>query len=101
LTNIQKLNIDNSLQGLWTRTTGYNRRLAKKRVQCLNEALCFVSSSVLADSLVLRNPLLRQAPKRCVQCYKRHDGATKKKHIDSQNIFGKAQKRTSLTLNGL
>ena len=24
--------------------TGYNRRLAKKRVQCLNEALYFVSS---------------------------------------------------------
>jgi len=46
------------------RKTAYNRRLAKKRVQCLNEALCFVSSSVLADSLVLRNPLLRQAPKR-------------------------------------
>jgi hypothetical protein len=42
----------------------HNRRLAKKRVQCLSEALCFVSSSVLADSLVLRNPLLRQAPKR-------------------------------------
>ena len=41
-----------------------NRRLAKKRVQCLNEALCFVSSSVVADSLELRNPLLRQAPKR-------------------------------------
>ena len=38
--------------------------MAKKRVQCLNEVLCFVSSSVLADSLVLRNPLLRQAPKR-------------------------------------
>jgi hypothetical protein len=46
------------------RTTTGNRRLAKKRVQCLNEALCFVSSSVLADSLVLRNPLLRQAPNR-------------------------------------
>ena len=44
-----------------------NRRLAKKRVQCLNEALCFVSSSVLADSLVLRNQLLRQVPNRCVQ----------------------------------
>jgi len=41
-----------------------NRRLAKKRVQCLNEALCFASSSVLAGSFVLRNPLLRQAPKR-------------------------------------
>jgi len=44
--------------------TSANRRLAKKRVQRFNEALCFVSSSVLADSLVLRNPLLRQAPKR-------------------------------------
>jgi hypothetical protein len=41
-----------------------NRRLAKKRVQCLNEVLCFVSSSVLADNLVIRNPLLRQAPNR-------------------------------------
>jgi hypothetical protein len=49
------------------RTTTANRRLAKKRVQCLNEVLCFVSSLVLADSLELRNPLLRQAPKRCRQ----------------------------------
>jgi hypothetical protein len=49
---------------LKTKSTTANRRLAKKRVQWLNEALCFVSSSVLADSLVLRNPLLRQAPKR-------------------------------------
>jgi hypothetical protein len=47
-----------------TEKTAYNRRLAKKQVQCLNEALCFVSSSMLADSLVLRNPLLRKAPKR-------------------------------------
>ena len=38
--------------------------MAKKRVQCLNGALCFVSSSVLADNFVLRNPLLRQAPNR-------------------------------------
>jgi hypothetical protein len=42
----------------------HNRRLAKKRVQCLNEALFFVSSSVLSDSLVLRNTLLRQAQNR-------------------------------------
>jgi hypothetical protein len=41
-----------------------NRRLAKKRVHCLNEALYFVSSIMLADSLVLRNPHLRQAPNR-------------------------------------
>ncbi len=54
-----------------------NRRLAKKRVQCLNEALCFVSSSVLADSLVLRNPLLRQAPNRYASCKKMKFG----KHI--------------------
>jgi len=40
-----------------------NRRLAKKRVQWLNEALCFVSNSVLEERLVLRNPPLRQAPK--------------------------------------
>ena len=46
------------------RSPATNSGLAKKRVQCLNEALCFVSSSVLADSFVLRNPLLRQAPKR-------------------------------------
>jgi len=50
--------------GHQNRMPATNRRLAKKRVQCLNEILCFASSSVLADSLVLRNPLLRQAPKR-------------------------------------
>jgi len=35
--------------------TAGNRRFAKNRVQYLNEALCFVSSSVLADRLVLLN----------------------------------------------
>jgi len=54
------------------RNTAHNRRLAKKRVQCLNEALYFLLSSVLADSLVLRNPLLRQAPKRSKQLEKQH-----------------------------
>ena len=44
--------------------TAYNRRLAKKRIQCLNEDSFFLSSSLLVGSLVLRNPLLRQAPKR-------------------------------------
>jgi len=39
--------------------------LAKKRIQCLNEALCLDNyrDFVPADSFVLRNPLLRQAPK--------------------------------------
>ena len=54
-----KLRTDNGMN-----STGANRRLAKKRVQCINEVLYFVSSSVLVDSLVLRNPLLRQAPNR-------------------------------------
>ena len=45
-------------------STGYNRRLAKKRVQCLIEALCIEASSVLADSLVLRNRQLLVAAKR-------------------------------------
>ena len=35
---------------LTNKTTMANRRLAKKRVQWLNEALCFVSTLVLADS---------------------------------------------------
>lgn len=41
----------------------HNRRMAKKRVQCLIEALCFVSSSVLVDSLVVLNPHIRQSAK--------------------------------------
>ncbi len=47
------------------RKTGYNRRLAKKRVHCLDEALCFVSRFVVADSFVLRNCQLLVAAKRC------------------------------------
>jgi len=50
--------------------TGYNRTYKKLAAQRLNEALYFVSSSVLADSLVLRNPLLRQAQERYVQFYR-------------------------------
>jgi hypothetical protein len=39
-------------------------------VQWLSEALCFVSSSVLADSFVLRNRQLLVAAKRYVQPYR-------------------------------
>jgi hypothetical protein len=41
-----------------------NSTYKKLAVQWLNEALCFVSSSVLADSLVLRNRQLLVAAKR-------------------------------------
>ncbi|HVA97493.1 MAG TPA: hypothetical protein VNG53_01250 [Bacteroidia bacterium] len=45
-------------------------------VQWLNEALCFVSSSVVADSLRLRNRQPLVAAKRYAQCY--DDSATNK-----------------------
>jgi len=41
-----------------------NRRLAKKRVQWLFEHSTSYQLLCWAESLVLRNPLLRQAPKR-------------------------------------
>ena len=47
-------------------TTG-NRRLAKKRVQWLIEHSTSYQILCWVDSLVLRNPLLRQAPNRYAQ----------------------------------
>ena len=47
-----------------TKTPAHNRTYKKLAVQWLNEALCFVSSSVVADSLVLRNRQLLVAAKR-------------------------------------
>jgi hypothetical protein len=50
-TMTQKLNIHNSLQGWWTRTTGYNTGLAKVAVQCSADTF------VVNQRLVLRiNP---------------------------------------------
>jgi len=46
------------------RKTPYNSTYKKLAVQWLNEALCFVSSSVVADSFVLRNRQLLVAAKR-------------------------------------
>jgi hypothetical protein len=45
----------------------HNSTYKKLAVQWLNEALCFLSSSVLADSLVLRNRQLLVAAKRYLQ----------------------------------
>jgi hypothetical protein len=42
----------------------FNSGFKKLAVQWLNEALCFVSSSVLADSFVLRNRQLLKPAKR-------------------------------------
>jgi hypothetical protein len=46
------------------RMQGTHSTYKKLAVQWLNEALCFVSSFVLADSLVLRNRQLLVAAKR-------------------------------------
>jgi len=46
------------------RATSANSTYKKLAVQRLNEALCFVSSFVVADSLVLRNRQLLVAPNR-------------------------------------
>jgi len=46
------------------RTPAYNSTYKKLAVQWLNEALCFVSSSVVADSFRLRNRQLLVAAKR-------------------------------------
>jgi hypothetical protein len=46
------------------RKTGANSTYKKLALQWLNEALCFVSSFVVADSLVLRNRQLLVAANR-------------------------------------
>ena len=46
-----------------------NSTYKKLAVQWLNEHLCFVSSSVLADSFVLRNRQLLVAAIRCQKLY--------------------------------
>ena len=46
------------------RNTAYNSTYKKLTVQLLNEASCFVLSSVLADSFTLRNRQLLKPAKR-------------------------------------
>jgi hypothetical protein len=41
-----------------------NSTYKKLAVQCLNQALCFISSSLLAESYVLRNSQLLEGAKR-------------------------------------
>jgi len=51
---------------LVTEAAAANSTYKKLAVRWLNEALCFVSSFVVAGSLVLRNPQLLVAAKRYV-----------------------------------
>jgi hypothetical protein len=52
------------------RSAAYNSTYKKLAVQWLNEALCFVSSSVVADSFRLRNRQLLVAAKRYLLLWK-------------------------------
>jgi hypothetical protein len=52
------------LDNILTESTAGNSTYKKLAVQWLNDALCFVSSVVLADSFVLRNRQLLVAAKR-------------------------------------
>ena len=63
-TKIVKLNKENGLQTRWTRTPAGNRRLAQWRVTWLIEHSTSHQLLWCIDSLVHRNPPLRQAPKR-------------------------------------
>jgi len=56
-TKTGKRSMDNGLHPRQTRTPAHNSTYKKLAVQWLNEALCFVSSFVVADSFVLRNRL--------------------------------------------
>ena len=54
---------------MFERITSHNSTYKKLAVQWLNEALRFVSSFVVAVSLVLRNRQFRQAANRCAPTY--------------------------------
>jgi hypothetical protein len=55
------------------KSTGHNSTYKKLAVQWLNEALCFLSSSLVADSFRLRNRQLLVAAKRYGQFFYRED----------------------------
>jgi len=63
-TNTQKLNKDNGLQALWTRTTGYNSTYPKGGVSCFKDSLVVNGSLVFQIKFCGKNPALRVAAKR-------------------------------------
>ena len=60
----EKLNNDNAFIDILDRTPAYNSTYKKLAVQWLNEVLCFVLSSEVADSFRLRNRQLLLAANR-------------------------------------
>ena len=77
--------------------TAGNRRLAKKRVQWLIKHSASYQLLCWVDSLVLRNPLLRQAPKRYRKCLRKIVKPEKVSEITS----GKQLLNTLILASGL
>ncbi len=63
-TLIQKLNIDNGLQGRWTKTTGYNSTLAIGGVSSPLDRFEVAESSVIRKKFSAEKPDHRQSAKR-------------------------------------
>lgn len=61
-----------------TEKTAYNSTYKKLAIQWLNETLCLVLSSVVADSLVLRNRQLLVAANRCASAYNDNENERKR-----------------------
>lgn len=60
----RQLNLDKAFHEQTTRTTGYNRRLAKVAVQCSADTFVVNQSLVLRINICGKNRHLRQAPNR-------------------------------------
>ena len=60
----QKLNIDNGLQGWWTKTTGYNSTYPKGGVSCFADSFVVAESSVLRINICAEKPAHRKSAKR-------------------------------------
>jgi hypothetical protein len=60
----QNLNIDNGLQGRWTKTTGYNSTYPKGGVSCSKDSFVVNQTLVFQIKFCGKSPALRVAAKR-------------------------------------
>jgi hypothetical protein len=85
------------MEKVTTKKTRYNITYKKLAVKWLNEVLCFVSSSVVADSFRLRKRQLLVAAKRYVQPYDdQHSYINRQKTKDKMPTLRKIKRGASL-----
>ena len=74
-------------------------------VKCKHGAFCFVSSTMLVDSFVLRKPKRKQSPKTFAVILNEKTTSTKRKHLDANttthvhNTLHNACKSTNAAVN--